>query len=139
MTRHDVPVFPVRSESYAEGQTLPAIAPTGTTPGSKGQSPAHFVPGQASLIASDPTVKCRRFDGGHVRVTVQPGVNLYTDQFTLEAWIRADAFDADFEYGRADQRIGAAAPKPIHDLLLFLRWNPAMKQLASERMQAFTP
>jgi len=88
----------VQKGTYQEGQTLPAIAPTGTTPGSKGQSPAHFVPGQASLIASDPTVKCRRFDGGHVRVTVQPGVNLYTDQFTLEAWIRADAFDADFEY-----------------------------------------
>jgi len=29
MTRHDVPVFPVRSESYAEGQTLPAAQRSG--------------------------------------------------------------------------------------------------------------
>ena len=50
----------VQKGTYQEGQTLPAIAPTATTPGSKGQSPAHFVPGQNSLIASDPTVKCRR-------------------------------------------------------------------------------
>ena len=47
--------------------------------------------------------------------------------------------DPDLEYGGADQRVGVAAPKSIHDLLLFLGRNPAMKQLASERMQAFTP
>ena len=29
MTRHDVPVFPVRSESFAEGQTLPAAQRSG--------------------------------------------------------------------------------------------------------------
>ena len=47
--------------------------------------------------------------------------------------------DADLEHSGTDQRVGIAAAKPIHDLLLFRRRNPAMKQLASERMQAFTP
>ena len=82
--------------TYQSGQTLPAIAPTGTTAGSKGQNPAHFVPGQDSLIDSDPSVDCRLFEGGHVLVGFKPG--LYTDQFTIEAWIKATAFDADFEY-----------------------------------------
>ena len=45
--------------------------------------------------------------------------------------------DAYLEHSGADQRVGVTAPKPIHDLLLFRRRNPAMKQLASERMQAF--
>src|SRR6266566_4627260 len=35
--------------------------------------------------------------------------------------------DADLEHGRADQRVGVAAPKPIHDVLLFRCRNPAMK------------
>ena len=47
--------------------------------------------------------------------------------------------DADLEHSRADQRVGVAAAKPIHDLLFLRRRNPAMKQLASERMQTFTP
>src|SRR5215211_7249915 len=47
--------------------------------------------------------------------------------------------DADLEHSRADQRVCIAAPKTIHDLLLFRRRHPAMKQLAPEWMQAFTP
>jgi len=82
--------------AYQSGQTLPAIAPTTTTPGSTGRNPANFVDGQDSLIDSDPGVKGRRFEGGHVLVDYKPG--LYTDTFTIEAWIRADAFDPDFEY-----------------------------------------
>lgn len=82
--------------TYQSGQVLPDIAPTAATAGSKGRNPAHFVAGQPSLIDSDPTAACRLFEGGHVRVDFKPG--LYTDQFTIEAWIRAGAFDADFEY-----------------------------------------
>jgi hypothetical protein len=51
---------------------------------------------------------CRLFDGGHVIVPFI--ANLYTDQFTIEAWVRADAFDVDFEYVLFDARGRYALP-----------------------------
>jgi hypothetical protein len=82
--------------TYQKGHVLPPITPSISTPGSTGRNPAHFIDGQDSLIDSDPVVKCHQFEGGHVRVNYKAG--LYTDQFTIEAWIRAEAFDTDFEY-----------------------------------------
>jgi hypothetical protein len=82
--------------TYKSGDVLPSIAPTATAAGSTGRNPAHFVPGQPSLLDSEPAVACRRFEGGHVRVDFKAG--LYTDTFTIEAWILADAFSPDFEY-----------------------------------------
>lgn len=84
----------VHNGDYKAGYILPAVA------GSMGKNPAQFVTGQASLIDSDPAAMCRKFDGGHVLVPfkAQPAPPLYTDQFTIEAWIAAEAFDLDFEY-----------------------------------------
>jgi Concanavalin A-like lectin/glucanases superfamily len=44
--------------------------------------------GQASLIANDPTVKGRLFDGGYVLVPMKSGLDpFYSENFTLEAWV----------------------------------------------------
>jgi hypothetical protein len=40
---------------------------------------------QPSLIPSDPSRSCRFYDGGYVRVPFKAG--LYTDVFTIEAWV----------------------------------------------------
>jgi hypothetical protein len=46
--------------------------------------PGDFAPGQ-SLLDSAPTDNCRFFNGGFVFVDYKSG--LYTDQFTIEAWV----------------------------------------------------
>jgi Concanavalin A-like lectin/glucanases superfamily len=54
-----------------------------------GSEPADgdFAPDQTSLIATEPaSTKCRKFNGGYVFVEFKPG--LYTDEFTIEAWIK---------------------------------------------------
>lgn len=48
--------------------------------------PGNFITGQPGLIVSDPKALCRFFNGGFVFVPFQDG--LYTDEFTIEAWIR---------------------------------------------------
>ena len=53
--------------------------------GSEGPAGGFSFPSQPGLIASDPTAKTRLFSGGHVRVPYTSG--LYTDEFTIEAWI----------------------------------------------------
>jgi hypothetical protein len=75
---------------YREGHVLRA------TPDSEGRNPAHFLLGQPSLIVSDPTQSCRFFNGGYVFVEYKPG--LYTDEFTIEAWIKADVLAAGYEH-----------------------------------------
>jgi hypothetical protein len=61
-------------------------APTATQAGSEAAG-GDFDQGQTSLILSEPsTTKCRKFNGGYVLVD-KPG--LYTDDFTIEAWIDA--------------------------------------------------
>jgi hypothetical protein len=48
--------------------------------------PGNFITGQPGLIVSDPKALCRFFNGGFVFVPFKDG--LYTDEFTIEAWIR---------------------------------------------------
>jgi len=81
---------------YKQGHTLPTVNPTTTVAGSEGRTPAKFVTGQSSLIDSDPAVKGRFFDGGYVLVPYKPG--LFSEQCTLEAWIRVDLLAANFEH-----------------------------------------
>jgi hypothetical protein len=78
---------------YKENYMLPQVAPTATTAGSEGRNPALLKTGQSSLLDSDSKM-CRFFDGGHVLV----GPGLFTDQFTIEAWVRAEAFSPEYEY-----------------------------------------
>src|SRR2546423_7818108 len=52
---------------------------------------------------------------------------------------RIGNIDADLEHSRADQRMRFAPSETLHDLLFLSRCHPAVKQFASERMQAFTP
>jgi hypothetical protein len=74
---------------------LTHIAPTGSQGGSEA-APGDFLTGQAGLIASEPTALCRFFNGGHVRVAFKPG--LYTDQFTIEAWVLPRPLKAGYEH-----------------------------------------
>ena len=85
-----------RHGTYVEGHACQLIAPTATTPGSEFRAPSKFITGQDSLILSEPSAKCRYFDGGFVRVPHKP--NFYTEQFTLEAWVFVDRLAAGFEH-----------------------------------------
>lgn len=94
---------------YRQGHVLPTIAPTQTVAGSQGRDPAQFIHNQGSLIASEPpTVQCRYFDGGYVLVPYKPG--LYSDQFTIEAWIKADLFAQGYEHSLFDAGGTFASP-----------------------------
>lgn len=97
-----------RDGDYLQGYALPPVNPTAGAAGSKARNPAQFILGQNSLIVTEGSVMCRVFDGGHVLVPFVPG--LYTDQFTIEAWIKADAFDVDYEYSLFDARGRYALP-----------------------------
>ena len=57
---------------------------TSSSPGSEFTS-GEFEFNKTSLIASDPTVTCRLFKGGHMVVPADD--KLYPDQFTIEAWV----------------------------------------------------
>jgi Concanavalin A-like lectin/glucanases superfamily len=63
---------------------LTAVPPTSTDAGSEG-SPGTIVTGQPGLITTDPGAMCRFYNGGHVEIPYKSG--LYTDDFTLEAWV----------------------------------------------------
>jgi hypothetical protein len=80
--------------AYKEGHVLPVVA------GSEGRNPAHFTPGQPSLITSDPAVQGRFFDGGYVQVPYKPG--LYSDEFTIEAWVKINALAPTFSHALFD-------------------------------------
>ena len=81
---------------YKAGHVLPVIDHTPTAAGSEGRNPGNFLLGENSLIDSDPTVDCRYFNGGYVIVPYKPG--LYSDQFTIEAWISTGALALDFDH-----------------------------------------
>src|SRR5262245_28172112 len=69
---------------YKENQQLvPFPPPDADTPGSEG-APGVFTPG-TSLIKSDATPS-RLFNGAYVHVPFKQG--LYTDEFTIEAWLK---------------------------------------------------
>jgi len=99
---------------YKSGHTLLAVNPTPTVAGSEGRAPAKLVTGQSSLIDSDPGVKGRFFDGGYVLVPYKPG--LFSEQFTLEAWVRVDLLAADFEHTFFDAGGNYGAPAGTPDV-----------------------
>ncbi len=101
--------------AYKEGHKLDAIPITATAAGSEGRNPAHFTTGENSLVDSDPTVKCRFFDGGYVLVPYKPG--LYADQFTLEAWVATGALAAGYEHTLFDAggRYASPAGSPVSE------------------------
>jgi hypothetical protein len=63
---------------------LAVQAPTASMAGSESAS-GGFFSNHISLIDSDSSVMCRVFDGGYVLVPYKVG--LYTDEFTIEAWV----------------------------------------------------
>lgn len=93
---------------YKTGHVLPVVTPTATAPGSEGRNPATFVFGQGSLIDSDPGVQGRFFNGGYVLVPYKPG--LYSEQFTIEAWVRVDVLALNFEHTLFDAGGSYASP-----------------------------
>ena len=101
--------------TYKEGYKLDPIASTATAAGSEGRNPAHFTTGENSLVDSEPAVKCRFFDGGHVLVPYKPG--LYADQFTLEAWIATGTLAAGYEHTLFDAggRYASPAGSPVSE------------------------
>ena len=98
---------------YVEGQAIPLEAPTAATPGSEAAA-GNFVAGQNGLILSEPSALCRYFNGGYVRVPFKAG--LYTDEFTVEAWVEPHPLKKDYEYTLFDAGgrypIGSAATAP---------------------------
>ncbi len=85
-----------RHGQYVVGHSTQLRNPTATEPGSEFRAPAKFIEGQDSLIRSEPSAKCRYFDGGFVRIPHKP--DFYTEQFTLEAWVFVDRFAAGYEH-----------------------------------------
>src|ERR1044071_3865180 len=81
----DEPADPVAHDEkqfqHGEFRTVPSLTQIAGSEGAQG----NFFTGQHSLIKSDPKVMCRKFSGGFV---VVPYIDdLYTDQFTIEAWV----------------------------------------------------
>ena len=107
---------------YKSGHTLPAVNPTPTVAGSEGRAPAKFVTGQSSLIDSEPGVKGRFFDGGYVLVPYKPG--LFSEQFTLEAWVRVDLLAANFEHTLFDAGGNYGSPVGTPDAPRGFRISP---------------
>jgi hypothetical protein len=78
-------------KNFASGKyiTVPGGLPLVEPGAEAGSEPADgdFDPYQASLIANEPaSTKCRNFNGGYVFVEFKPG--LYTDEFTIETWVK---------------------------------------------------
>jgi hypothetical protein len=72
------------------------------------------VPGQASLIDSDPGVQGRFFNGGYVLVAYKPG--LHSEQFTIEGWVRVDVLAANFEHTLFDAGGNYGSPAGTPDV-----------------------
>ena len=51
-------------------------------------APGEFILGQNSLVQTKPAVACRFYNGGYV--VIPPHPDLFTDEFTIEAWVRPD-------------------------------------------------
>ena len=78
----------VHNGEYREGQSVNDIAPTTVDAGSDA-APGTFDANQPSLVVSDKVATCRTFFGGYVFVPFDPNATtkLYTDEFTIEAWV----------------------------------------------------
>lgn len=82
---------------------LPDEPPTASDGGSH-VATGQILTGLPSLVTLEPTVPGRDFDGGWVVVSdnflkTSPNARLYTDEFTIEAWVKpTPAVVADYEY-----------------------------------------
>jgi hypothetical protein len=85
---------------YKEGQALDPVAPMPMPPPTAkgGSQPAtgDILTGQNGLIKSQPTALGRYFNGGYVRVPFK--TDLYTEEFTIEAWVLPHGLTLDYEY-----------------------------------------
>lgn len=69
---------------YMTGTSLPAVPPNGPVAGSE-SAPGTFIPEPGLIVSDKPANTCRSFVGAFVQVPHKQG--LYTDDFTLEAWV----------------------------------------------------
>jgi hypothetical protein len=81
--------------AYVSGTALPNVNPTAAIGGSEA-APGDIEEGKTGLIVSDPAALGRSFKGGYVRVPFKQ--DLYTDEFTIEAWILPPAQRANYEH-----------------------------------------
>jgi hypothetical protein len=89
-----------RNGEYKHVPVPPHEEPNSTFPGSEPAS-GGFSP-HDSLIPLEST-KCRVFNGGYVFVEFKPG--LYTDEFTIEAWIKPEwTHHENYEHTLVDTR-----------------------------------
>jgi hypothetical protein len=70
--------------AYVATSGLSAVPPSSTDAGSEA-APGTIVTGQPGLITTDSGAMCRFYNGGHVEIPFKEG--LYTDDFTIEAWV----------------------------------------------------
>lgn len=82
--------------TYVSGTTLPNVNPTAAIGGSEAAPMGEIEEGKAGLIVSDPAALGRAFKGGFVRVPFKQ--DLYTDEFTIEAWILPPGLRPDYEH-----------------------------------------
>ncbi|MBA4097191.1 MAG: hypothetical protein C0484_10550 [Rhodospirillum sp.] len=111
-----------------EGHALPNVDPTPDAPGSEPRNPASFFRGEDSLIASDPTVHCRIFDGAYVVVPHVP--NLFTTQFTIEAWVRVGTLTEGYEHALFDAYPADPSDPPLGFRIVADRTNSWQVYLA---------
>jgi hypothetical protein len=81
--------------TYVSGTALPNVNPTAAIGGSEA-APGDIEEGKTGLIVSAPDALGRAFKGGFVRVPFKP--DLYTDEFTIEAWILPPALRPNYEH-----------------------------------------
>jgi hypothetical protein len=80
--------------TYVSGTALLNVNPTAGIGGS--EAAPGDIEGKPGLIVSDPAALGRSFKGGFVRVPFKP--DLYTDEFTIEAWILPPALRPNYEH-----------------------------------------
>ena len=90
--------------TYVSGTALLNVNPTAAIGGS--EAAPGDIEGKPGLIVSDPAALGRSFKGGFVRVPFKP--DLYTDEFTIEAWILPPTLRPNYEHMLFD----AAAAMP---------------------------
>ena len=82
--------------TYVTGTALPNVNPTAAIGGSEAAPLGEIEDGKTGLIVSDPAALGRAFKGGFVRVPFKP--DLYTDEFTIEAWVLPPPLRPNYEY-----------------------------------------
>ncbi len=89
-----------RNGQYVQGTALDNVDPQPTPPlSAKGGSQAatgDILTSQPGLIKTDPAALGRYFNGGYVRVPYLAG--LFTEDFTIEAWVFPHAFTPNYEH-----------------------------------------